>query len=286
MPDHGLLGPQEVRRLATQLGVKPTKQRGQNFVIDANTIRRIVSLAGLRSDDTVLEIGPGLGSLTLGLLERAASVTAVEIDERLAGQLPLSVEQRMGTGAAQRLRTVTADALRVTELPGPAPSVVVANLPYNVSVPVLLHLLEHFPSWSHGLVLVQLEVADRLAAQPGTKIYGAPSAKLAWFATATRSGNVPPAVFWPVPNVDSGLVLIQRHDPPPSSAAREQVFAVVDAAFAQRRKMLRAALAPLVGSSQQASQAIEAAGIDPSRRGETLSISDYAAIAERVFVCP
>ena len=281
MTDTGLLDPASVRRIAADLGLRPTKQRGQNFVIDANTVRRIVSLSGIGPDDVVLEIGSGLGSLTLGLLEVASEVSVIEIDERLAGRLGATVAQRMGRDAAARLNVVAADAMTVTELPGRQPTAVVANLPYNVSVPVLMHLLESFPSWRRGLVMVQLEVADRLAAQPGSKVYGAPSAKLAWWASAKRVGTVPPKVFWPVPNVDSGLVRLERRDPPATTATRERTFAVIDAAFASRRKMLRAALSGMFGSSAAASEAIESAGIDPRARGEALDVTDFAAIASR-----
>lgn len=275
----GLLDARTVRGLAAQLDLRPTKQRGQNFVIDANTVRRIVALADVADDDVVLEIGPGLGSLTLGLLEVARHVTVIEIDELLAGQLPRTVADRNPT-AADRLTVLATDALRVTELPGPPPTTVVANLPYNVSVPVLLHLLATFPSLQRGLVMVQLEVADRLVAAPGSKVYGVPSVKLAWWCAARRVGTVPPSVFWPAPNVDSGLVQLVRRDPPATTATRQQVFTVVDAAFAQRRKMLRAALAGLTGSSAKASAAIQAAGIDPTLRGEALAVTDFARIAE------
>lgn len=280
MPDTGLLDPHSVRRIAAELDLRPTKQRGQNFVIDPNTVRRIVSLSGIGADDVVLEIGPGLGSLTLGLLEAARAVTVVEIEERLAARLPQTAAERLGDDAAERLHVVTSDALLVNELPGDAPSAVVANLPYNVSVPVILHLLERFEDWRTGLVMVQLEVADRLVAPPGSKTYGVPSAKLAWYAAARRVGTVPPKVFWPVPNVESGLVRIERRDPPVTDATREQVFAVIDAAFAQRRKMLRAALAARVGSV--ATEAIEAAGIDPRVRGEVLDVEQFARIASEL----
>jgi len=278
--DLGLLDPSSIRRIAAELDLKPTKQRGQNFVHDANTVRRIVGLAAVAADDVVLEIGPGLGSLTLGLLETGASVTAIEIDERLAGRLPATTRERLGDDAAGRLRVVTADALQVDALPGPEPTAVVANLPYNVSVPVLLRLLELFDGWRRGLVMVQLEVADRLVAAPGSKVYGVPSAKMAWWASAGRVGTVPPTVFWPVPNVDSGLVRIERRDPPPGD--RRATFAVIDAAFAQRRKMLRSALAGLFGSSTAASAAVEAAGLDPTARGESLAVGDFAAIAAQL----
>jgi len=277
-PPGELLDPTAVRGLVAGLGLRPTKQRGQNFVTDANTVRRIVTLAEVGPTDVVLEIGPGLGSLTLGLLQRADRVIAIEIDQVLAGALPGTVA-RYAPERADRLAVITADALRVEELPVP-PTKVVANLPYNVSVPVLLHLLERFADWRHGLVMVQSEVADRLVAGPGSKTYGIPSLKLAWYASARRVGNVAPSVFWPVPNVDSGLVALDRRDPVPTTAPRERVFAVIDAAFAQRRKMLRSALSGLVGSSAAASAVLERAGIDPQVRGEQLGIADFARIAE------
>lgn len=280
MPEHGLLDPASIRRLAEELELRPTKQRGQNFVHDPNTVRRIVSLSGITADDQVLEIGPGLGSLTLGLLEAGASVTAVEIEESLAQRLPRTVAERLGGEAAERLQVIHADALEVFELPGRPPTAVVANLPYNVSVPVLLRLLELFDGWDRALVMVQLEVADRLVAKPGSKTYGVPSAKMAWYAEAVRVGTVSPAVFWPVPNVDSGLVRITRREP--SAGDRKATFAVVDAAFAQRRKMLRAALSGMFGSSAAASAALEAEGIAPQARGETLNIGQFAAIARHL----
>ena len=274
----GLLDPRRIRELAAELDLRPTKQRGQNFVHDANTVRRIVAAAQLSPDDVVLEIGPGLGSLTLGLLEAAAWVHAIEIDDRLARRLPFTVAERR-PGDEDRLAVIDADALRVAELPGPPPTAVVANLPYNVSVPVLLHVLATFPTIRHGLVMVQAEVADRLVAPPGSKVYGVPSVKLAWYCSARRVGSVPPAVFWPVPNVDSGLVRLERRDPPATAARREQVFALVDAAFAQRRKMLRSALAGRFGSSARAVEALVAAGIDPQARGEVLAVQDFARLA-------
>jgi 16S rRNA (adenine1518-N6/adenine1519-N6)-dimethyltransferase len=280
VPD-GLLDPRAVRELASQLGLRPSKQRGQNFVTDANTIRRIVAAAQLTEDDTVLEVGPGLGSLTLGLLQAARRVIAIEIDDVLAAQLPETVGARLPERLAA-LRVVNADALQVDALPEP-PTAVVANLPYNVAVPVLLHLLATFHSWTHGLVLVQAEVADRLAASPGSKTYGVPSVKAAWYATATKVGTVSPTVFWPVPNVESGLVAINRRLPPATTATRDQVFAVIDAAFAQRRKMLRSALAGLAGSSTAASAAAVAAGLDPQARGETLDVTDFTRLAEQIF---
>jgi 16S rRNA (adenine1518-N6/adenine1519-N6)-dimethyltransferase len=277
----GLLDPSAVRELASQLGLRPTKQRGQNFVTDANTIRRIVAAARVTADDTVLEVGPGLGSLTLGLLQTARHVIAIEIDDLLAAQLPQTVAARLPERAAA-LTVINADALRVDAVPEAA-TAVVANLPYNVAVPVLLHLLATFDSWSHGLVMVQAEVADRLAAKPGSKTYGVPSAKVAWYAAATKAGTVSPTVFWPVPNVESGLVAINRRPQPATTATRHQVFAVIDAAFAQRRKMLRSALAGLAGSSSAASSAVMAAGLDPKARGETLDVTDFTRIAEQIF---
>ncbi len=274
-----LLDPRKIRALATEVGLRPTKQRGQNFVVDANTVRRIVAKSGIGPDDVVIEVGPGLGSLTLGLLETGAQVTAIEIEDALAAQLPATVAE-LQPAASERLRVIGADALTVDELPGPEPTAVVANLPYNVSVPVLLHLLATFDGWRTGLVMVQLEVADRLVAPPGSKVYGVPSAKLAWYASADRVGTVPPTVFWPVPNVDSGLVRLVRREPPETTASREQVFQVIDAAFAQRRKMLRSALSGLFGSSAAASAAIEQAGCEPTARGEVLSVADFARIAE------
>ncbi|MBA3530131.1 MAG: 16S rRNA (adenine(1518)-N(6)/adenine(1519)-N(6))-dimethyltransferase RsmA [Propionibacteriaceae bacterium] len=278
----GLPDPSAVRELAGRLGLRPTKQRGQNFVTDANTVRRIVAASGVTSNDVVLEIGPGLGSLTLGLLSVANRVMAVEIDERLAEALPATVSSRM-PDRTSALTVIATDAMRIRELPEP-PTVVVANLPYNVSVPVLLHLLATFESWSHGLVMVQAEVADRLAARPGSKIYGIPSVKMAWYGETARIGTVAPTVFWPVPNVDSGLVSIIRRPPPQTSATREQVFIVIDAAFAQRRKMLRSALAGLAGSSSAASDVLESAGVDPQARGEVLQVEQFARIAEYLFV--
>ena len=275
-----LLDPTSVREIATRLGLRPTKQRGQNFVVDANTVRRIVAASGIGSDDVVLEVGPGLGSLTLGLLEVADRVVAVEIDPLLADELPRTVADRMPE-RADRLDVVTADAMRVTELPV-TPTAVVANLPYNVAVPVLLHLLATFPEWQRGLVMVQAEVARRICAAPGSKIYGVPSVKTAWYAEAAWAGSVSPTVFWPVPNVDSGLVSLVRRDPPPTAAPRSEVFALVDAAFGQRRKMLRSALAGFAGSSAAAVQALEAAGVDPQARGEVLDVTAFARIAERL----
>lgn len=271
------LGAAAIRDLADRLGVRPTKARGQNFVVDANTVKRIVRLAGVGPHDTILEVGPGLGSLTLALAAEAGRVIAVEIDGRLAGALPATVAA-YAPGRAERVSVLAADAMTVRALPLP-PTRLVANLPYNIAVPVLLHLLASFPSLTGVLVMVQLEVAERLAAPPGSRVYGAPSAKAAWYGPARLAGTVPRTVFWPVPNVDSGLVAIDRATPPSTPASREQVFAVVDAAFAQRRKMLRSALASLAGSSCAASAALEAAGVDPTSRGEQVGIAAFAAIA-------
>jgi 16S rRNA (adenine1518-N6/adenine1519-N6)-dimethyltransferase len=273
----GLLGPADIRALAAELGVRPTKTLGQNFLHDANTIRRIVRTAELAAGERVLEVGPGLGSLTLGLLEAGHPVTAVEIDPVLAAALPHTVAARL---PAADLDVVTGDAMRIGGVPG-APTALVANLPYNVAVPVVLHLLQTLPDLRTGLVMVQAEVAERLAAAPGSKAYGVPSVKTAWYASATRAGAVSRAVFWPVPNVDSGLVRLVRRDPPATSAGRAAVFTVVDAAFAQRRKTLRAALAGWAGSPAAAETALRAAGIDPSARGETLDVAAFARLAEQ-----
>ncbi len=270
----------EVRELAERLGVRPTKKLGQNFVIDPNTVRRIVALAAPGQTDTVLEVGPGLGSLTLGLLDAARAVIAVEIDPVLAAALPSTVAAR-SPQAAQRLTVLAADALALgaADLPS-APTALVANLPYNVSVPVVLHVLEHFGSIESGLVMVQREVGERLAAAPGSRVYGIPSAKLAWYCRARTAGAVSRNVFWPVPNVDSVLVSLHRRPPPASSAGREAVFAVIDAAFSQRRKMLRSALAGWAGSARRAEEIVRRAGVDPTLRGETLGLDEFVAIAD------
>ena len=273
-----LLGPVEVRELAARLGIRPTKTLGQNFVIDPNTVRRIVRTAELRADDHVVEVGPGLGSLTLALLPEVASVTAVEIDGLLAAQLPDTVEAR-APAYAGRLTVVTADALRLDAVPGEPPTALVANLPYNVSVPVLLTMLERFPTIRRVLVMVQSEVADRLAAPPGSRTYGVPSVKTAWYAEVRRAGAVGRTVFWPAPNVDSGLVAMTRRPPPDTTASRAEVFALVDAAFAQRRKTLRAALAGWAGSPAAAETALRAAGLDPKVRGEALGVVEFARLA-------
>ena len=283
----GLLGPAEIRELAARLGVTPTKKLGQNFVHDPNTVRRIVTTAGLAPDDVALEVGPGLGSLTLALLPVAAHVHAVELDPALAAALPETAARFAGPDAA-RLTVHPGDALRVTaaELAGPAPTALVANLPYNVAVPVVLHLLAELPTLRHGLVMVQKEVADRLVAGPGSKVYGIPSVKLAWYARSRAAGKVPPNVFWPVPNVDSGLVAFTRREPPRPDVPREAVFAVVDAAFAQRRKTLRAALAGWAGGADRAAAVLTAAGVAPGARGESLTVEQFAAIAASAPTVP
>ncbi|MDR1833069.1 MAG: 16S rRNA (adenine(1518)-N(6)/adenine(1519)-N(6))-dimethyltransferase RsmA [Propionibacteriaceae bacterium] len=267
-----LLGGSDIRALAAECGLAPSKKRGQNFVHDANTVRRIVAAAGVSAKDVVLEVGPGFGSLTLGLLEAGARVVAVEIDGRLAALLPQTVAARLPQ-AASRLQVVHADAL---DLPGDGEAtVLVANLPYNVSVPVILHVLERYPALRRGLVMVQLEVAERLVARPGSKAYGAPSVKLAWYADARKVGTVPAGVFWPVPHVESGLVAFERTDPPPAN--RDKVFSLVNLAFSQRRKMLRSVLAPALADPEAA---LRAAGIPPTARGETLDVADFARLAQ------
>lgn len=291
----GLLSLTDIRALAQQLNKRPTKTLGQNFVHDAGTVRRIVREAGVTADDRVLEIGPGLGSLTLALLETGASVSAVEIDPVLAGALPETVRSHM-PDAAPRFAVTLRDAMDIVgpeSLSVPAsenssslknddevfPNVLVANLPYNVAVPILLTLLERLPSLSRGLVMVQAEVADRLAARPGSRTYGVPSVKAAWYADVTRGSKVSRSVFWPVPNVDSALVSFTRH-PELTSTPRDSVFAVIDAAFAQRRKTLRAALRTLAGSAAHAEQILTAAGVDPRQRGEQLGIEEFIKIAD------
>ena len=281
-PSSPLLGPAEIRALAARLGVRPTKTLGQNFVHDGGTVRKIVRQAGVEAGERVVEVGPGLGSLTLGLLETGADVVAVEIDPVLAGELPATVAAHQ-PDAVGRFAVVTADALGVHELPGEPPSALVANLPYNVAVPVMLTFLERFATLRRSLVMVQAEVADRLAAPPGSRTYGIPSVKAAWYASARRTATIGRTVFWPEPNVDSALVELVRRDPPPTTASRAQVFAVVDAAFAQRRKMLRSALAGIAGSSAAARSALEAAGVDPQARGERLDVADFTRVAEALL---
>lgn len=286
-----LLSIAHVRDLAEGLGLRPTKQWGQNFVIDPNTIRRIVGLAELDGTEHVVEVGPGLGSLTLGLLDEAAHVTVVEIDPKLAAQLPETIGL-MRPDKAENLTVVQKDALKLgpgelssgfagsePQTASEAPDVLVANLPYNVAVPVVLHLLEVLPSLGKGLVMVQEEVADRLCAAPGSKIYGVPSVKAAWDTTMRKVGVVGKRVFWPEPRISSGLVRFDRVPAPPRGASRETVFAVIDAAFAQRRKTLRAALGGLAGSPAAAEELLRQAGVDPAARGETLDVQAFTAIA-------
>jgi len=306
-----LLGAAEIRGLAGRLGVRPTKKLGQNFVVEPGSVRQIAALAAVRPGDVILEVGPGLGSLTLALLEAVVAaagpmvtdgvcgaavrdgaqvpvgpglipvrLVAVEIDPVLAGELPRTIAER-APALADRVTVLAADALAVgeQELGAPAPTVLAANLPYNVAVPVVLHLLAALPSLARGVVMVQAEVADRMCAGPGSRVYGVPSAKLAWYADARPAGTVPRTVFWPVPNVDSKLVAFTRRDPPPTAASREEVFAVIDAAFGQRRKTLRAALAAWAGSPADAERALRTAGVDPGARGEALAVADFARIA-------
>ena len=278
-----LLGAAQIRELAAQLDLKPSKSLGQNFVIDSNVCTKIVRTAGVTSDDIALEIGPGLGSLTLAMLEVAQSVIAVEIDPRLAQQLPITVAQHFAH--PENLTVINKDALAVNDLPV-APTVLVANLPYNVSVPVLLHLLEKFPTLRTGVVMVQAEVADRLAAKPGGKEYGIPSVKAAWWADVKNVGTVSRSIFWPAPNVDSKLVGFTRRETAGSEESREKVFTIIDAAFAQRRKMLRSALSSLYGSSSAAEAILIKAGIDPTLRGEALQVESFckiAAVAPDIF---
>ena len=275
-----LLGAAEIRELAEELGIKPAKSLGQNFVIDANVCRKIVRTAGVISSDVALEIGPGLGSLTLALLEEAKSVIAVEIDERLATRLPQTVTAHNESAAT--FSVIHQDALHLKSLPE-APTVLVANLPYNVSVPVLLHLLEIFPTLKSGVVMVQAEVADRLAAKPGTKEYGIPSVKAAWWADLHGAGSISRSIFWPVPGVDSKLVSFTRHQPLGEEALRLKTFTLIDAAFAQRRKMLRSALSSIYGSSGAAEKVLIEAGIDPTLRGESLLVNDFYTIARIGF---
>jgi 16S rRNA (adenine1518-N6/adenine1519-N6)-dimethyltransferase len=307
-----LLGAGDIRGIAGRLGVHPTKKLGQNFVIEPGTVRQIAALAAVRPGDVILEVGPGLGSLTLALLEamakaadtsrpaadasrsagragadggaevvRGGRLVAVEIDPVLAAELPKTIADR-APDLVERVDVRAADALVLgaKEVGVPAPTVLAANLPYNVAVPVLLRLLAALPSLERGVVMVQAEVADRMCAGPGSRVYGVPSAKLAWYADAKPAGTVPRGVFWPVPNVDSKLVAFTRRDPPPTTASREEVFAVIDAAFGQRRKTLRGALAGWAGSPAEAEAALRAAGVDPGARGETLAIADFARVAQ------
>ncbi|ROS47157.1 16S rRNA (adenine(1518)-N(6)/adenine(1519)-N(6))-dimethyltransferase RsmA [Curtobacterium sp. PhB78] len=276
-----LLGPAEIRELAAELDVTPTKKLGQNFVHDANTVRRIVSVAGVKPSSRVLEIGPGLGSLTLGLTETGAHVTAVEIDKRLAARLPSTVSAMQPEAS---LTVVQQDAMTVAASDlDTEPTHLVANLPYNISVPVLLHLLATFPSIERSLVMVQAEVGYRLAAGPGSKVYGSPSVKAAWYGSWSTAGLVSRQVFWPVPNVDSVLVAFDRHDPPGDERLRSRVFTLVDAAFQQRRKMLRQSLSGVLGGSAHASEVLTAAGIDPTARGEAIGVDDFVRLGRTVL---
>lgn len=279
MAEAQLLGPAEIRELAAELDVTPTKKLGQNFLHDPNTVRRIVAAAELSPDDHVVEVGPGLGSLTLGLIDTAASVTALEIDPRLAGRLPNTVGE-FAPDHADRLTVINTDALKASRADfDAAPTALVANLPYNVSVPVLLHLLAELPSISRVLVMVQKEVADRLAAQPGSKIYGVPSVKAAFYGDVSRAGTIGKHVFWPAPNIESGLVRIDVAADAPREL-RDTVFPLVDAAFAQRRKTLRSTLSGIYGSAAAAEDALRAAGIDPGLRGEKLTVADFIRLGE------
>ena len=279
-----MLGPQEIRDLAAQLGIRPTKTLGQNFVIDPNTIRRIVAAADITDNETVLEVGPGLGSLTLGLADAARQVVAVEIDPPLARQLPHTIA-KFRPEKAQNVHVVLMDALKVTELPH-TPDALVANLPYNVAVPVLLHLFAQFPSIRRALVMVQDEVADRLAAKPGSKIYGVPSVKASWYAEVFKAGVIGKNVFWPAPKINSGLVGFRMRPQPLADIDRDEVFTVIDAAFAQRRKTLRAALASWAGSGARAEAILTEAGITPTERGEKLDIHGYIRIAQAAHRVP
>ena len=272
-----LFGAGDIRRLAEELGIRPTKSRGQNFVIDGNTIRRIVAAAQVDPAEHALEVGPGLGSLTLGLIDAAATVTAVEIEDALAERLSATVAE-WRPGREQDLTVIHSDALKIDSIAGD-PTALVANLPYNVAVPVLLHLLAVVPSLQHGLVMVQDEVADRLVAGPGSRTYGVPSVKTAWYAKARKAGVIGKNVFWPAPQIASGLVAFERQDPPRTDVDRVDVFRVIDAAFAQRRKTLRAALSGWAGGGAAAEEILRAAGIDPQLRGENLGIAEYANIA-------
>jgi 16S rRNA (adenine1518-N6/adenine1519-N6)-dimethyltransferase len=275
-----LLGAAEIRELAQELGLKPAKSLGQNFVIDGNVCKKIVRIAGVTSTDVALEIGPGLGSLTLALLEEARSVIAVEIDERLAMRLPQTIQTHNHSSAT--FTVIHQDALHLKTLPE-SPTVLVANLPYNVSVPVLLHFLENFQTLKSGVVMVLAEVADRLAAKPGSKEYGIPSVKAAWWADLSGAGSISRSVFWPTPGVDSKLVSFIRHQPLGDESLRKSVFTLIDAAFAQRRKMLRSALSSIYGSSGAAEKVLTEAGIDPTLRGESLLVDDFCTIARLGF---
>ena len=270
-----LLTPTEIRELASKLDLKPTKKLGQNFVTDQNTVEKIVRTSKVSKDSVVLEVGPGLGSLTLALLATGAKVFAVEIDQRLAEILPITAKAKGFSG--DQLEVINKDALEITTNEVKNPNILVANLPYNVSVPVIIHILETFPSIENYLVMVQSEVADRLAASPGSRTYGSPSVKLQWYGEVSKAGSVSRSVFWPVPNVDSDLVQITRKKDVDQSI-RKELFAVVDAAFSQRRKMLRSALSSMCAGSEKASEILESAQIDPQLRGEALNVDDYVRL--------
>jgi 16S rRNA (adenine1518-N6/adenine1519-N6)-dimethyltransferase len=270
-----LLTPTEIRELASKLDLKPTKKLGQNFVTDQNTVEKIVRTSKVNKDSIVLEVGPGLGSLTLALLATGAKVFAVEIDQRLAELLPITAKAKGFSG--DQLEVINKDALEITTNEVKNPNILVANLPYNVSVPVIIHILETFPSIENYLVMVQSEVADRLAASPGSRTYGSPSVKLQWYGEVSKAGSVSRSVFWPVPNVDSDLVQITRKKDVDQSI-RKELFAVVDAAFSQRRKMLRSALSSMCAGSEKASEILESAQIDPQLRGEALNVDDYVRL--------
>lgn len=270
-----LLTPTEIRELAEKLDLKPTKKLGQNFVTDQNTVEKIVRTSKVNKDSIVLEVGPGLGSLTLALLATGAKVFAVEIDQRLSELLPTTAKSK--GFSSDQLEVINRDALEITSKDIENPNILVANLPYNVSVPVIIHILETFPSIENYLVMVQSEVADRLAATPGSRTYGSPSVKLQWYGDVSKAGSVSRSVFWPVPNVDSDLVQITRKKDIDQSI-RKELFAVVDAAFSQRRKMLRSALSSMCAGSEKASQILESAQIDPQLRGEALNVDDYVRL--------
>ncbi|MFY8204822.1 MAG: 16S rRNA (adenine(1518)-N(6)/adenine(1519)-N(6))-dimethyltransferase RsmA [Actinomycetes bacterium] len=270
-----LLTPTEIRELASKLDLKPTKKLGQNFVTDQNTVEKIVRTSKVSKDSIVLEVGPGLGSLTLALLATGAKVFAVEIDQRLAELLPIAAKAKGFSG--DQLEVINKDALEITTNDIKNPNILVANLPYNVSVPVIIHILETFPTIENYLVMVQSEVADRLAASPGSRTYGSPSVKLQWYGEVSKAGSVSRSVFWPVPNVDSDLVQITRKKDVDQSI-RKELFAVVDAAFSQRRKMLRSALSSMCAGSEKASEILESAQIDPQLRGEALNVDDYVRL--------
>ena len=279
-----LLSRTEIRNIARELDFRPRKALGQNFVHDANTLRRIVSSSGIGKNDHVLEVGPGMGSLTLAILDRGAAVTAVEIDPLLAARLPKTIAEHSHS-EIHRLNVVNHDVLtlRPDDLAA-QPTAVVANLPYNIAVPALIHLFSEFPTIRTAMVMVQAEVAERLAAEPGGKEYGIPSVKIRFFGNVRRYGMVSPTVFWPIPRVYSGLVRIDRHEVTPWSqdeAFRKNVFELIDIGFAQRRKTARNAFLEWAGSGNQSAERLLAASIDPARRGETLTVADFVRLLQR-----